>query len=237
MASFRVSPLLLLSLMGLSSICAIAAPIHSSPFIASEITNIPDLALDPGSYTIQEVGHLADRFVVEVDAPKAAIHYTFLALPNTTIARPAKPGLVVWEHPADGKRYVRGWYYAGAPAVLEFVYPKAEAVAIAKTNEEKVPAIDPASEGRPVDIKGLSKTDLDVVTLWLLSSTRVGAQDGAGTIQAQRYKQVASAERKPVIGRLPQTASYLPWLGLVGLFSLAGAIGLRAIRPGHMRAG
>ena len=237
MTHSRVSSLLLLSIIGLSPFCAIAAPAPSSKFIASEPTNIPDLALEPGTYTILEIGHLADRFVVEVDAAKAGVHYHFLALPNAAIAKPAKPGLVLWEHASDGKRYVRGWYYAGAPAVLEFVYPKAEAVAIAKTNEAKVPAIDPASEGRPVEIKGLSKTDLDVVTLWLLSSTRVGAGDSAGEIQAQRYKQVASVERKPVIGRLPQTASYLPWIGLLGLFSLAGAIALRVLRPDHMHVG
>jgi hypothetical protein len=60
---------------------------------------------------------------------------------------------VLWNNAAGGKQYLRGWYFAGAPSVLEFVYPKAEAVAIAKSNQATVPAIDPASEGRPVSIK------------------------------------------------------------------------------------
>jgi hypothetical protein len=112
---------------------------------------------------------------------------------------------------AGGKHYLRGWYFAGAPSVLEFVYPKSEAVAIAKGNQATVPPIDPASEGRPVSIKGLSKDDLEVVTLWLLSPTKVGPGDTSGGIQAAKYTKVASVERKPVISRLPQTGSDLPF--------------------------
>ena len=72
-----------------------------------------------------------------------------------------------------------GWLFPGEAAVLEFVYPKGDAVAIAKSNNAKVPAIDPVSEGRPEELKGLSKTDLELVTLWLLSSTQVGPGDSA----------------------------------------------------------
>jgi hypothetical protein len=63
----------------------------------------------------------------------------------------------------------------------------------------------------PSPLKGLSKRDLELVTLWLLSSTHVGPQDSAADIQAERYKQVASLTHKPVINRLPQTGSSLPW--------------------------
>jgi hypothetical protein len=114
--------------------------------------------------------------------------------------------------------------------MLEFVYPKADAVAIAKSNHAKVPAIDPVSEGRPPTIKGLSKSDLELVTLWLLSSTHVGPEDSSGGIQAERYPEVASAKHKPVVARLPQTASDLAWLGLLGALSLVMAFGVRVRR-------
>ena len=156
-----------------------AASVDTKKFIAPEPTNIPGLTLPPGSYVIEAVGHLSGRYVVRVDGHRFG-HYSFLALPNPEIPKPATPGLVLWDHSTEGKQYLRGWYFAGAPSVLEFVYPKAEAVAIAKSNQATVPAIDPASEGRSVSIKGLNKEDLQLVTLWLLSPTKVGP----GTVPA-----------------------------------------------------
>ena len=218
-------------ILGLSSLLAAGATWSSSKFTATEPANIPGLTLKPGTYSIHVVDHLSERYVVRVDGAQRGVHYSFLALENPDIPKPAKPGLVNWDNAAGGKQYLRGWLFPGASSVLEFVYPKAEAVAIAKSNQAKVPAIDPASEGRPVQIKGLSKSDLELVTLWLLSSTHVGPGDSAAGIQAERYRQVASAERKPVVSRLPQTGSNLPSIAFVGAFSLLFAMALRIFRP------
>ena len=71
-----------------------------------------------------------------------------------------------------------------------------------------------------------------MVTLWLLSPTHVGPNDASGGIKAERYQQVASlAPHKPVVSRLPHTASYLPLVMLAGLLSLAAAAGLRLSLP------
>lgn len=209
-----------------------AAAVDSRKFIAPEPTNIPGLTLPPGTYLIEAVGHVSGRYVVRVDGRRVG-HYSFLALPNPQIPKPTTPGLVLWDSAAGGKQYLRGWYFAGAPSVLEFVYPKAEAVAIAKNNQATVPAIDPASEGRPVTIKGLSKQDLAVVTLWLLSPTKVGPGDTAGGIQAERYTKLASAERKPVISRLPQTGSDLPFIALLSGCFLLAALAMRVYRRAY----
>ena len=90
-----------------------------------------------------------------------------------------------------------------------------------------MPAIDPASEGRPAELSGLSKDDMEIVSLWLLSATRVGPNDNAPTIKAEKYQQVATARPvHPVINQLPHTASELPLLLLTGLLSLSGAAAL-----------
>jgi hypothetical protein len=223
-------------ILGLSPQLAVGAGRDSSKLIAAEPTNLPGLTLRPGSYSIHIVDHLAARYIVRVDGPKR-VHYSFLALENPQIPKPATPGRVAWTNPADGKEYLRGWFFPGEPAVLEFVYPKAEAVTIAKSNQSQVPAIDPVSEGRPPQIKGLSKSDLELVTLWVLTPTQVGPGDSSGGIQAKRYTQVASAEPKPPIAKLPQTASNLPWIVLLGVFSLFAAFTLRIFRPASVREG
>jgi LPXTG-motif cell wall-anchored protein len=208
-----------------------------SRFTVSQPTEIPGLTLRPGSYSIHVVDHLSERYVVRVDAPKGKLHSTFLALANPAVPPPAAPGEVLWKNAPGDKEYVRGWLFRGEPSVLEFVYPKADAVAIAKSNDAKVPAIDPVSEGRPPILKGLSKSDLEVVTLWLLSSTHVGPKDNAAGIQAERYPEVASAAHKPVIARLPQTGSALPWIGLLGALSLLCAFIVRIYGRSYVRQG
>lgn len=213
--------------IGLSPLTAAGYSGPAGRFTVSQPTQVPGLTLQPGSYSIQVVDHLSERYIVRVDGPEGRFHSTFLALANPAIAKPTTPGRVVWNNAPGGKEYLRGWLFQGEPAVLEFVYPKNDAVAIAKSNNAKVPAIDPLSEGRPPTIKGLSRSDLELVTLWLLSSTHVGPGDTSGGIQAERYPEVASVSHKPAIAKLPQTGSDLPWIGLLGAFSIVIALVIR----------
>jgi LPXTG-motif cell wall-anchored protein len=218
--------------IGLSPLCAAGFSGPAGKFTVSEPTEVPGLTLRPGqSYSIHVVDHLSERYVVRVDGLRGRTHSTFLAIENPNVPKPAAPGRVSWTNAPNGKEYLRGWLFRGEPSVLEFVFPKNDAVAIAKSNDAKVPAIDPASEGRPAQIKGLSKSDLELVNLWLLSSTHVGPADNAGGIQAEHYRQIASVSHKPVIARLPQTGSNLPWVGLLGTFSILTALLIRFSRP------
>jgi hypothetical protein len=223
--------------MGLSPLAAPGFTGGASKFTVSEALEVPGLTLRPGSYSIHIVDHLSERYVVRVDGPRGRTHTTFLAIENSNIPKPSAPGKVLWTNAPDGKEYMRGWLFRGEPAVLEFVFPKNDAVAIAKSNDAKVPAIDPASEGRPAKIKGLSKSDLELVNLWLLSSTHVGPGDTAGGIQAEHYHQIASVSHRPAIARLPQTASSLPWIALLGALSVAIALAMRIFRPAYVHGG
>lgn len=197
-------------------------PVES--FQVSTITAIPGHTLAPGTYTIRVVDHLSDRYILRVDG--TGEHTLFLGLPSHSM--PHKTGELLWPDPAAGATYVRGWDFRGIPAPLEFVYPKNDAVAIAKANHARVPAIDPESDGMIVKTS-LTKDEAQVVTLWLLTPTAVGPKTPAG-IKAQRYTQVASLEHKPVIKRLPHTASELPIFWLLGGMALVGAGGMRLMR-------
>jgi hypothetical protein len=220
----NVASLFFSVVLGLAPLSAAAASTEVSKFTVSKPTEIPGLTLQPGTYSIHVIDHLSERYIVRVDSPKQRVHSTFLALVDPAAPKPAVPGKELWQNPASGKEYMRGWSFAGEPVTLEFVYPKADAVAIAKTNNAKVPAIDPASEGKSPELKGLSRSDLELITLWLLSATQVGPGDNAAGIQAERYPGAAQAAlHKPHIAKLPQTASFLPWVALIGALSFAMA--------------
>ena len=245
-----------------------AAEPAASQFTISEQSKVPGLTLKPGTYSIRVVDHLSDRLIVRVDSTQGDAHATFLGIQNGKITQPSSSGPVVWTKSPKGGTIFRGFEFPGGGPVVEFVYPKAEAVSIAKINDSKVPAIDPASEGKVAD-KSLSKDDLEVVTLWLLSATTVGPKDTPG-IQAEKYQQPAATEvatsapapepqpaaastpmpsyagsassqpqqvavmhkPRPVIAKLPHTASTMPLLWMLGGLSLLGAAVLRALRFG-----
>ena len=249
------------------SVAMYGAEPGASQFTISEQSKVPGLTLKPGTYSIRVVDHLADRLIVRVDSAQGNAHATFLGIQNSSITKPSSSGPVVWTKSPKGGTILRGFEFPGGGSVVEFVYPKADAVSIAKVNDAKVPAIDPASEGKVAD-KSLSKDDMEVVTLWLLSSTTVGPNDTKPSIQAEKYQapantEVASAQPapaaapapsssysspapssaapqqvavlhkpKPVIAKLPHTASSLPLLWIIGGFSLMAAALLRMFRMG-----
>ncbi len=165
-------------------------------FTVTQQTRVPGETLKPGDYTIRVVDHLSDRLIVRVDSANGKTHSTFLGLQDPSLNRPSAPGAVTWENAAQKTTYLKGFFFPNTNTVVEFVYPKADAVAIAKSNQSKVPAIDPASEGKVAD-KNLSRDDMEVVTLWLLSSTTVGPSDSVPAIKAEKYQQVASNEPPP----------------------------------------
>ncbi|MBB5338913.1 hypothetical protein [Tunturiibacter gelidoferens] len=224
------------SLMLCASLCSFSAVLwaagpatSTADFTISNPSHIPGATLEPGSYTIHIVNRLSDRVILKVDSVKGDVHSTFLGIPNSEIQKPAASGPVKWANPADGSLYLKGWYFAGSSSVVEFVYPKAEAVAIATSNPAKVPAVDPASEGKVTD-NTLSQDDMQLLTLWLLSLEQVsGTGDAAKPgIKAERYTQVASVQ-KPVIKALPHTASPVPLVWLLSYCSLIAAALLRLI--------
>jgi hypothetical protein len=208
----------------------LAAP-QTSPveFRVSTVSKVPGATLQPGSYLLHIVNRLSDRLILEVDSAEGTQQSIFIGVPSAGVARPVSRGLVRWSNSVDGSNYLEGYYFPGSSSVVEFVYPKTEAVAIATANPKQVPAVDPASEGKVAD-NTLSPHDMQLLTLWLLSLEKVGPDGHAPGIKAVRYEQGSSVSHKPVIAALPHTASQLPWIWLIGLCSLLAAAMLRVLR-------
>ncbi len=176
------------------------APLVSSFTVANK-TEVPGVVLKPGDYSIQVVDHLSDRVILRIQEANGKVLTTFLGLPNGSFQTGAK-GPVAWNSGPKGQDALRGFAFPGGGSV-EFVYPKEEAVGIAKVNSEKVAAIDPASQGLSAEPGKLNKADFQILNLWLLSTTRVGPADNSQpAVQAERYQapqptQVAAAEPAP----------------------------------------
>jgi hypothetical protein len=232
----------LLAVIGYSAVSALVSfgstdkPIAQdvkSSFQVSVDTESPDGLLNPGEYSIRLADHLADRVLVEIRSSADNAKKTFLGVPakNLAASLPAGP---VTSTGTESKVALRGFSFPNGQ-VIEFVYPKNDAVGIAKTSGETVLAIDPESEGMP-STPGLSAADRRLITLWMLTPSPVTADNPKGGIQAARYqapkaKNTLRAEAKPpVLPKLPKTGSMIPLLWLVGVGSFGFALALTARR-------
>ena len=173
-----------------------------SSFTVDDKTQVPGKTLKPGAYTIRIVDHLSDRMIVRIDRDGKQ-ETTFLALPVSGLQKPSEQGPIKLTS-VKGKNALRGFAFPNG-TLAEFVYPKEEAVGIAKANNTKIPAVDPASEGLSAD-RSLSSEDMKMVTLWMLSPTTVGP-DGTGKgIAAERYE----APRQAASVSAPRPAASIP---------------------------
>ena len=218
-------------------------PGESTAFTVTDDTQVPGKTLAAGTYTIRVVDHLSDRMIVRVERNGKSLA-TFLALPKSSLAKSAHGPITL----SGGKKpAMRGFVFPDG-TVAEFVYLKGDAVGLAKNPTTTIPAIDPSSEGKP-DTSKLSKEDMQMVTLWMLTPTPVGPDTAAG-IAAARYQvpaaessteatsQVARASTpprprvhpRPVMAALPHTAGEMPMVLLTGVFSLGAAGWMRRRR-------
>jgi hypothetical protein len=187
---FNSPRLLALALfLGSNAVYGFAAPASyvgfTQSFSVSKTTEIPDSTLKAGDYKIEVIDQLSDRMMVRVENENGKAHSIFLAVAHPAFEDAAGPGPSVWKVGGQGLPALRGFAFANG-STLEFVYPKAEAAAIATSNSAKVIAIDPESEGKPKLAK-MSKDDIKEITLWMLTLTTASPNSKTPALLAQRY--------------------------------------------------
>lgn len=214
-----------------------AADPNPESFEVSQPTRIPGATLNPGRYEIRVKDALMDRTILTVKNAGGSDVSTFLSVANRELKRDQGKALAEWKRGAVNPPAARGWTpSAGQP--LEFVYSKDEAVALSKQVGRPILAIDPQSEN--LQPSALSKEDMQIVTLWMLTPTPMSPGSPEVNISAEKYKAqtaqapptaTTTAAAKPqgnLAGpaeptKLPKTAGNFAILSLSGIvMSLAG---------------
>lgn len=207
----------------------------------SSAFELPNLTLQPGTYVFK-LADTPSRNVVQVwtrDEREMLGHWTFVQASRTRVS---EENVVMFkEMPAGTTPAVQYWYYPGESIGKEFIYPKDQAARIARASNINVLTAEAETAAvSSIDAAGQ-------VTEWRREETQVAAAPEPvqpaeapaqvaraeppaevlapiGTSGAQAESQVARADT------LPQTSSPLALTGLIGLLSLAGAAGVRALR-------
>src|SRR5882762_6593329 len=89
--------------------------------------------LPAGTYVFKILDSQSDRHIVQIfSQDEGTVYATVLAIPNYRLKATDKTVITFRERPAGQPEALRAWFYPGRNWGEEFVYPKAQAVALAK---------------------------------------------------------------------------------------------------------
>jgi hypothetical protein len=150
------------------------------------------------------------------------VYGTFLTIPDGRLNPVSKPIITFSERPADPPEAIRAWFYPGENYGHDFVYPKPKAVALAKANNTPVPSM-PAELSANTTQPAASVKAPQVVAMKQAPLKAQKPND-----EEVEIAEVFLAPAPPQLpATLPTTGSPLPLIAIIGVLSLATALGLQ----------
>ena len=168
-----------------------------------EVPGVGAQTLPAGTYVFKILDSQSDRHIVQIfSKDETHLFTTILAIPNYRLHATDKTVISFRERPVGQPEALKAWFYPGHEWGDEFVYAKPRAVELAKENNETVLATPIELAAAPVET--LQTAPVEAV---------------APTGEPVELAQVVA----PPPAALPNTASSLPLIGLLGLLSLGVA--------------
>jgi len=216
---------------------AVASPAHAQLwnkktfFTFSEPVQLPgNVTLPAGKYVFQLAAPDSSRWVVRVQSEDGSKVYTTLfAIPTQRMKPADAPEIAFMETPANMPHAVKVWWYPGESTGREFIYPREQALRLARVIN--APVLSTTASVSDEDSMRTAETTMitpdaaqvaDNPPAVTAPEPEMSMQTPVATSGQDTPTPVASNSRS-----LPKTASDLPLVGLLGLFALAGAMTLR----------
>lgn len=211
----------LLGVVSASPARAQTEPQHMT-LILTETLEVGTVTLQPGTYLVRVVTIDSSRDMLQVTDPeRMKVFATVLSRPHPILSTDIIPEnrYVTWTTREGQPQTLRTWYPRDRSTGHDIIYPKARALELAAAARETVIAI-------PDEVK---ETEYRTAPLLVVTPDRtVKPYDAVAVQPLPKPAPVAVAEARPA-ERLPKTASRVPLLAALGLLSLGGAFGLRAL--------
>ena len=217
-------------------------------FTFSTPVTLPGVTLPAGRYLFRLADPNSSRKVVSVlsedgKTPLAMLH----TIPNQLPSAPQNPEIRFLETSGNMPPAIKGWWYQGKAIGYEFIYPRQQALQLAKVTTGRV--LTTRNETKDVVTADLARIDGSgvpaVVTVeeapapvQATGRTQQGeVAPGGATATAAPDTRADERARSTARTRLPQTASSMPYLFLVGVLAMGAGIGLWLFsRPSPRRA-
>lgn len=195
----------------------------------SQAVEVPGKILPAGTYTFQLLDSNSDRHIVQIfNADGSQIIATILAINDYRLQSTGQTVMKFSERPGDAPDALRAWFYPGDNFGQEFVYPKVRAIQLAQTTKFVVPAVavDTLDENTiktaPIVAVTPDQKEVEVTTV-IQTTPAVAVVETPAPVAAATPAPVAVKETE----ELPQTASSMPLLALLGGLSISLALGLK----------
>ena len=190
-------------------------------FTFSGPVEIPGQVLNSGTYVFKLMDSQSDRSIVQVfNKNENHLYGTFLTIPDYRLKPAGKPIITFEERAAGSPEAVRAWFYPGENYGHEFVYPKVKAVELAKANNQPVASM-------PTELAAnTTKPAPTMQAPQVVAMRQAPLKAQQPTEEEVEIAEVFLAPPAPSPAGLPQTASSLPLVGLIGLvaFGIAGLL-------------
>jgi hypothetical protein len=184
-----------------------------------EVPGVGAQTLPAGTYVFKIFDSQSDRHIVQIfNTAEDHVYTTILAIPNYRLKATDKTVMTFKERGEGQPEALRAWFYPGRLWGEEFVYPKSRALELAKIVNEPVLAT-PIELPAPVEA---------LKTAPVIAVKPTGEEVAVTEVVETPPVEVAAAET-PSPATLPQTASHLPLVALIGLLSLGAWFGVSAL--------
>ncbi len=194
-----------------------------------EVPGVGAQVLPAGTYLFKLMDSPSDRNIVQIfNEDGTHLYTTILAIPNYRLRVTDKTVMTFRERAEGQPETIRAWFYPGANWGQEFVYPKARALELAKVTQAPVLATSVDLSATPVEALKTAPVVAVAPTGETIEMTKVVEPPPVQTTKVVEPPPVQRADVEPSAAAktLPQTAGWLPSLGLLGLLSLGTGLGL-----------
>ena len=186
------------------------------------------MVLPAGTYVFRLLDIQQSRNVVQVfNHDRSRLITTILAIPNYRLTPSTETIVTFAERPEGSPPAIKTWFYPGDNYGQEFVYPKTEAVQLAKEVNEPVLSMPdeaasnfskPANTAEAPAVKELEKAPV-------MAEEPSGEEVPLGEVA----ETTTPSSQEEAANTLPKTASEMPLMALGGILLVGLGLGLRRL--------
>jgi LPXTG-motif cell wall-anchored protein len=213
-------------------------------FTFSQPVTLPQVTLPAGKYLFRLADSLVNRTIVQIySADGSKLHGMLMTIPARRPDRPEDPEVRFLETAANTPPAIATYWYPGEQTGWEFVYPRQQAMSLARTSQQPVLTTAQNATAEEMRTSDLARVSPSGETMAVDGETPVAstaaqtrgdlfdgeiANDVPETVVAQNTQNTQNTAAAATAPRrsLPATASSTPAILLAGLLALSTAFGL-----------
>lgn len=212
---------------------------YKTYFTFSGPVTLPGVTLPAGKYIFRLADAQTGRKIVSIQSEDGKRQLAMLhTIPNQAAKAPNDPEIRFMETSSNVPPPVKTWWYPGKSIGYEFIYPRAQAMQLAKVTTERVlTTTQETTQFETADLSRISgqgvpapvtveETPAPAAVAGRAQQGEVFEAGAGGAAAPAQDTRADERARSTARSELPQTAGAIPGMMLFGALSLAAGLGL-----------